>query len=160
MESPLLGFYFRVKSYQNIFSRNSFCMSCPVSTVHSVVAVFIIDNHQIIMPKRRKWIYRMQRFSRIIINIYNEKLSITCEKIPWLVTFHLGQEIRQILFVDFKRTPRASRSKSRSRCQDVSMQVLYRRRIPNCPAWNFERQFAWNLRKVSDDRQKAGKSNN
>lgn len=60
----------------------------------------------------------MQRYSRIIINIYNEKLSITREKIPWLVAFHLGQEIRQILFVDFKRTPRASRSKSRSRSQD------------------------------------------
>ena len=76
----------------------------------------------------------MQRYSRIIINIYNEKLSITREKIPWLVAFHLGQEIRQMLFVNFKRTPRASCSKSRSRSQDVSMQVLYRRRIPNCPA--------------------------
>ena len=43
--------------------------------------------------------------------------------------FRLGQETRQILF-EFQQTRWASRSKSRSRSQDVSSLALYRRRIP------------------------------
>ena len=46
------------------------------------------------------------------------------------MAFRLGQETHQILF-EFQQTRWASRSKSRSRSQDVSSLALYRRRIPN-----------------------------
>ena len=46
--------------------------------------------------------------------------------------FRLGQETRQILFINFTRPRRASRSKFRLRRQDVSRLALYHRRIPNC----------------------------
>ena len=44
--------------------------------------------------------------------------------------FRLGQETHQILF-EFQQTRWASRSKSRSRSQDVSSLAFYHRRIPN-----------------------------
>ena len=44
--------------------------------------------------------------------------------------FRLGQETHQILF-EFQQTRWASRSKSRSRSEDVSSLAFYRRRIPN-----------------------------
>ena len=62
------------------------------------------------------------------------KLSSTCEEFKfrgWYnAAFRLGQETHQILF-EFQQTRWASRSKSRSRSQDVSSLALYRRRIPN-----------------------------
>ena len=61
-------------------------------------------------------------------------MSSTCEEFKfrgWYdAALRLGQETHQILF-EFQQTRRASRSKSRSRSQDVSSLALYRGRIPN-----------------------------
>ena len=63
-----------------------------------------------------------------------KKLSSSCEEFKYRgwydVAFRLVQETHQILF-EFQQTRWASRSKSRSRSQDVSSLALYRRRIPN-----------------------------
>ena len=79
--------------------------------------------------------------------------------------FRLGQETHQILF-EFQQTRWASRSKSRSRSQDVSSLAFYRRRIPNrkvhelyaiknCQSWLRERDFerdaqrvCWNSKRI------------
>ena len=52
--------------------------------------------------------------------------------------FRRGQDTRQILFVNFKRTRQTSRSKSRSRNQDISNMAFYRRRIPNCSFTSYD----------------------
>ena len=81
-------------------------------------------------------------FHCCIANLYhknhNKKLSSACEEFKfrgWYdAAFRLGQETHQILF-EFQQTRRASRSKSRSRSQDVSSLAFYRRRIPNLAAF-------------------------
>ena len=70
----------------------------------------------------------------IIIIVIIIIIIIICEEFKfrgWYdAAFRLGQETHQILF-EFQQTRWASRSKSRSRSQDVSSLALYRRRIPN-----------------------------
>ena len=84
-----------------------------------------------------------------------KKLSSTCEEFKfrgWYdAAFRLGQETHQILF-EFQQTRWASRSKSRSRSQDVSSLAFYRRRIPNLiivrKKWFAKRDkmFSWRIR--------------
>ena len=94
------------------------------------IALFPINFFGVFLVQRNLLKY-LRKFS---IKLVNKRLSSTCEEFEfrgWYdVAFRLGQETHQILF-EFQQTRWASRSKSRSRSQDVSSLAFYRRRIPN-----------------------------